>query len=158
LSEKQVTLEELMPLIREQLAGGQTVTFFPHGVSMLPLFREGKDSVTLSSPPKKLKKYDIALYQRQNGQYVLHRVARCGDTYTFIGDNQFVFEKNIQNEQIIAICTAFTRNGKRISANAFRWRLYAVLWGLLRPFRRVALGVWRRLAKILKKIKKAFHS
>ena len=154
MSEKQVTLEELMPLIREQLAGGQTVTFFPHGVSMLPLLREGKDSVTLSAPPKRLKKYDIALYQRSNGQYVLHRVARCGDTYTFIGDNQFVFEKDIKNEQIIAICTAFTRNGKRISASAFRWRVYAVLWGILRPFRRVALGVLRRLVKVVKKV---FH-
>ena len=154
MSEKQVTLEELMPLIREQLAAGQTVTFFPHGVSMLPLLREGKDSVTLSAPPQRLKKYDIALYQRENGQYILHRAVRCGKTYTFIGDNQFCLEKGVTHEQIIAICTAFTRNGKRMSADAFCWRLYAVLWGLLRPFRRIVLGVWRRFMKVLKKMKK----
>jgi hypothetical protein len=155
LSEKKVALEELMPLIREQLAGGQTVTFFPHGVSMLPLLREGKDSVTLSAPPQRLKKYDIALYQRQNGQYVLHRVARCGKTYTFVGDNQVYLEKNIRHEQIIAICTAFSRGGKRTSANALRWRVYAVLWGVLRPFRRVIAALWRRGLNVLSKIKKA---
>ena len=151
MNEKQVTLDELMPLIREQLAAGQTVTFFPHGVSMLPLIREGRDSVTLSAPPKRLKKYDVALFQRANGQYILHRVVRCGETYTFVGDNQVHLEKNVQQEQIIAICTAFSRDGKRISAQAFGLRLYAVLWGLLRPFRRVASAIFRRACNILRK-------
>lgn len=154
MSEKQVTLDELMPLIREQLACGQAVTFFPRGVSMLPLLREGRDSVTLSAPPQRLKKYDIALYQRQNGQYVLHRVVRCGDTYTFIGDNQFCLEKGIAHNQIIAICTAFSRDGKRMSATAFGWRLYAVLWSWSRPLRHVAVAVLRRCVNLFKKIKK----
>jgi hypothetical protein len=157
LSEKQVTLDELMPLIREQLACGQAVTFFPRGVSMLPLLREGRDSVTLSAPPQRLKKYDIALYQRQNGQYVLHRAVRCGDTYTFIGDNQFSLEKGIAHNQIIAICTAFSRDGKRMSANAFQWRLYAFLWSLSRPLRHVIVAVWRRCVNLFQKSKKAIH-
>jgi len=154
LSEKQVTLDEMMPLIREQLAGGQSVTFFPHGVSMLPLLREGRDSVTLSAPPKRLKKYDIPLYQRADGQYVLHRVVKVGQTYTCIGDNQFVREDGITHGQIIAVCSAVTRDGKRMSANSAKLRFYAVLWHYSRFPRRVARAIWRRVIRLWKKIKK----
>lgn len=154
MSEKQVTLDELMPLIREQLAGGQSVTFFPHGISMLPLLREGRDSVTLSAPPEKLKKYDIPLYQRKDGQYVLHRVIKVGDTYTCMGDNQFVREEGVQHEQVIAVCTAISRDGKRMSANSASLRFYAACWHYSRFPRRVAAAVWRRAVRLWKKIKK----
>ena len=70
LNEKQVKLDELMPFITEQLNEGKSVTFSPRGTSMLPLLKEGRDSVTLSKPVGRLKKYDIPLYRRKNGQYV----------------------------------------------------------------------------------------
>ena len=154
MSEKQVTLDELMPLIREQLAGGQSVTFFPHGVSMLPLLREGRDSVTLSSPPERLKKYDIPLYQRADGQYVLHRVIKIGQTYTCMGDNQFVREEGISHGQVIAVCTAVTRDGKRIPTNSKTMRFYATCWHYSRFPRRVAKAIWRRVVRLWKKIQK----
>ena len=146
-----VSLEELMPLIRERLSNGCAVTFSPRGVSMLPMLRDGRDSVTISAPPDKLKKYDIALYQRENGKYVLHRVVGVGDTYTFIGDNQFVFERGISHEQIIAICTAFVRDGKESSAYALRWRAYAMFWHYSRFPRRVVRAIGRRIVKIFSK-------
>ena len=121
------------------------------GISMLPTLKEGRDAVVILPCTERLKKYDVALFQRANGQYILHRVVRCGETYTFVGDNQVHLEKNVQQEQIIAICTAFSRDGKRISAQAFGLRLYAVLWDLLRPFRRVASAVFRRARNILRK-------
>ncbi len=148
MSERQVRLDDLMPLMKEQLSQGKSVTFFPRGVSMLPMLREGRDSVTLSPAPKKLKKYDIPLYQRENGQYVLHRVVKVGDTYTCIGDNQFVFEKGISHEQIIAVCTVFSRDGRRrISVKSPIWRFYAVFWHYTRLFRRVWRGLLRRIRK-----------
>ena len=64
-----VRLEELMPLIRERLAAGESVRFSPHGTSMLPMLKDGRDQVILSPLPEKLKKYDLPLYQRKNGQY-----------------------------------------------------------------------------------------
>ena len=154
MSEKQVTLDELMPLIREQLACGQPVTFFPHGVSMLPLLREGRDSVTLSAPPERLKKYDIPLYQREDGQYVLHRVIKVRDTYTCMGDNQFVREEGISHAQIIAVCSAVTRDGRRIPADSVKMRFYAVLWHYSRFPRRVLRAIWRRVVQLCKKIQK----
>jgi len=141
-------MEELMPLVKECLTNGQSVTFSPHGVSMLPMIRQGKDSVCLSNPVGKLKKYDIILYQRTNGKYVLHRIVGVGETYTCIGDNQFTFEKGIRRDQIIAVCTSFNRKGKEYSANAPLWRLYAMFWHYSRFPRRVIRAVKRRILNV----------
>ena len=48
-------MAQLMPLIRERLDAGQTVRFSPMGISMLPMLRQGIDSVVLSPVPEKLK-------------------------------------------------------------------------------------------------------
>ena len=62
LSDREVRLEMLMPLIREQLASGRNVQFKPKGTSMRPMLRQGIDSVILSPLPQgKLKKYDLHL-------------------------------------------------------------------------------------------------
>jgi hypothetical protein len=151
LSERKIRLEDAMPLIRERLGAGHEVTFSPRGSSMLPFLKEGRDTVTLKAPPKKLKKYDIPLYQRKNGQYVLHRVVHVGDTYTCIGDNQFVLEKGIEQEQVIAVCTSFVRKGKKIYASAPLWRLYAVFWHYSRFPRRVLCAIWHRVKRLGKK-------
>jgi hypothetical protein len=146
-----VSLEEIMPLIREQLSSGRAVTFSPKGVSMLPMLKEGRDTVTISAPPATLKKYDIILYQRTNGKYVLHRIVGVGETYTCIGDNQFVLEKGIERRQIIAVCTSFTRGGKEYSAYAPLWRLYAVFWHYSRFPRRLLRAVKRRVVRLFRK-------
>ena len=46
---------------------------------MLPLLREGVDSVMLSLA-EEIKKYDMVLYQRDDGQFVLHRVVGIEDS------------------------------------------------------------------------------
>ena len=58
---KELQLEQLMPLWKERLEAGQSVRFSPKGISMLPLLRQGTDSVLLSPPTARLKKYDIVL-------------------------------------------------------------------------------------------------
>ena len=105
-------LEQLMPLIREYLAAGKTVKFSPRGISMLPMLRQGIDDVVLSPLPEKLKKYDLPLYQRDDGHFVLHRIVRVGETYTCVGDNQFELEHGLRHDQMIAVVTAFSRAGE----------------------------------------------
>ena len=62
-----VNIEEIAAIIREQVARGQSVELPPRGVSMLPLIREGRDSVILSPVSGRLKKYDIPFYRRHDG-------------------------------------------------------------------------------------------
>ena len=133
-------LDQLMPLIRESLAAGKSVKFGPRGTSMLPMIRQGIDSVVISAPTGKLKKYDLPLYQRDNGQYVLHRIVRAEECYTCVGDNQFDLERNLRHDQVIAVVTAFTRGKKRYRVEDIRYQLYCRFWHYSRPVRHL----WRR--------------
>lgn len=139
-----------MPLIRETLSGGKTVKFSPRGISMLPMLRQGLDSVILSPLPKTLKRYDLPLYQRDNGSFILHRIVAVGETYTCIGDNQFELETGIREDQMIALVTAFTRDGRQISVTDPVYRLYCRFWHYsrgIRHFYRRAKGWLRRHLK-----------
>ena len=140
LREKQYRLDELMPLIREQLAAGQSVRFAPRGTSMLPMLRQGIDAVLLSPLPEKLRKYDLPLYRRDNGQYVLHRIVDVGQTYTCVGDNQFELETGVTHDRMIGVVTAFYRAGKAWRVSSPVYRCYCRLWHCSRPVRRF----WRR--------------
>lgn len=135
-----IRLEDLMPLILERLAAGQTVRFAPRGISMLPMLRPGMDAVEFSPAPPSLQKYDLPLYRRQNGEYILHRVIKAGDPYTCIGDNQFILESGIRHSQVLALVTAFYRGDKRYPVTAWHYRLYCRLWHYSRPVRHF----WRR--------------
>lgn len=143
-------MEEMMPLIRETLERGQSVTFSPHGISMLPMIRQGIDTVTISPLPERLKKYDIPLYERRKGKYVLHRIVKTGETYTCIGDNQVVFERGLSREQMIGVVTAFTRNGKAHSVNEAGYRLYCSFWHHTRLARRLWRALLRRIKRLFK--------
>lgn len=137
--EVSVQLDAMMSLLRERLDMGQQVRFSPRGTSMLPLLRPGMDSVVLRPLPEKLKKYDLPLYQRGDGQYVLHRVIRAGDTYTCIGDNQFEQETGLEHHQMIALVSEFTRSGKEYTVEDWQYRLYCRFWHYTRPVRKI----WR---------------
>lgn len=137
-----------MPLIRQALADGRTVRFMPRGVSMLPMLRQGIDSVVLSPLPAKLKKYDLPLYRREDGRYVLHRVVRVGDTYTCVGDNQFEPEKGLRHDQMIGLVSGFYRGEVYHSVTEPKYRLYCRLRHWSRPLRhlrrRVKAVKWHR--------------
>ena len=133
-------MDDVMPAIKELLAKGQTVRLYPKGISMLPMLRQNIDSVMLSPVKGKLKKYDLPLYQRRNGQYVLHRIVKVGQTYTCIGDNQFDYETGVRHDQVIAVVTSFTRGARLHSVNELPYRLYCRFWHYSRPVRHF----WRR--------------
>lgn len=136
-----------MPLIRETLAAGKSVEFSPRGTSMLPMLRQGMDRVVLSPLPEKLQKYDLPLYQRENGQYVLHRIVKVGKAITCMGDNQIDLEEGLQESQMIGLVTAFYRGNKKISVTDWRYWLYCRIWPVSRPARRA----WRWLKSNLRR-------
>lgn len=140
LPENEFSLEQLMPLIRECLEMGKNVRLSPKGTSMMPMLRQGIDTVVLSPITGKLKKYDLPLYQRKGGQYVLHRIVKVGGRYTCVGDNQFALETGLRHDQMIAVVVAFTRGKKRYSVNDFRYQLYCRFWHYSRPIRRLWRG------------------
>ncbi len=146
LREKEGRLEDLLPLIEAQLAAGKAVRFSPKGTSMLPMLRQGIDSIVLTPLPGKLKKYDLPLYRRDNGHFVLHRIVKVEETYTCVGDNQFQLERGIRHDQMIGLVTEFYRGEKHYSVRSFRYRCYCRFWYYTRLIRRV----WRKIFWFLK--------
>ncbi len=146
-------LEEYVPLIKEVIDSGGEFRLYPRGTSMLPLLRQGIDSVVLVAPQKILKKRDIVFYRRKDGQFVLHRivgVAKDG-TYVLCGDNQTALEKGISSDMVIASVTAVYRDEKRVEKKAFGRAFYEFFWCIM-PLRNI-LFFFR---KILSKIKRLF--
>ena len=138
-SSKEVNLDDVIELMTEKLQAGGTVAFTPHGTSMLPMLRDGEDVVVLKSAEgRRLHLFDVPLYRRDNGQYVLHRVLDfCRDgSYIMCGDNQFAMEKGIRDDQIIAVMTGFFRKGRAYTTQSHFYRLYINFWYYTRPFRR----------------------
>lgn len=152
MPETYVQLEEMLPLILERLASGETVKFTTRGTSMRPMLDDGKDQVILSPLPEKLKKYDLPLYRRDNGQFVLHRIVQVGETYTCVGDNQFDLETDVRPDQMIAVAIGFIRKGKRYDVNQIGYRIYRCLWHRSRPVRRFVLRCWHGGIRRIKKL------
>lgn len=146
-------LEEVMPFFLERLAAGESVKFTPQGTSMKPMILGGRDQVILSPKPEKWKKYDLPFYQRDNGQYVLHRIVKVDKTITCIGDNQFEYEEGLRPDQMIAIATGFVRKGKTRSTKRFSYRIYCRFWHWSRGVRHILLRVRYKL----KSMKKSVH-
>ena len=147
-----VNIADIAAIIREQIALGSSAELPPRGVSMLPLIREGRDSVILSPVNGRLKKYDIPFYRRPDGTYVLHRVVGFeGDGYILCGDNQFVLEHGIGDEHIIAVVTGIRRGGKLIDMNGLPYRAYVLLWDLTRWPRSIIVRGARKIKRILTK-------
>lgn len=148
LNEHLIPEEELLPLLRERLAAGQTIRYLPfRGVSMLPMLRQGKDAVEIAPLPEKLRKYDLPVYQYPSGKIVMHRVVEVReDHYVCLGDNTYTYEK-IAPEQLIAVVRAFRRGDRRISVDDPGYRLYCRVWVALFPVRKC----WKRVKSWLRR-------
>ena len=70
----QIPMEELMPILQLQMENGGSAVLPITGTSMMPMLRNGIDSVVIIPVSRPLKKGDIPLYKRDNGKYVVHRI------------------------------------------------------------------------------------
>ena len=131
----QESLSKIMEIGVAALENGSAVKIKVVGDSMCPLLHGGGDSVTLKSV-KKAKLFDVILFKRKDGQYVLHRVVRKNrDFLSFAGDFEIKREEPIFENQIIAKAIEFERCGRKFSANNLLYRLYSVVWTWFLPHR-----------------------
>ena len=121
------------------------------GDSMRPLIRQDRDILIIEKPRGRLKKYDVPLYKRDSGQYVLHRVLKVRpNDYVICGDNRYSKEYGITDRHIIGVLTAVVRNGKEMPITDWRYKAYVHLWCDLFPLRALILKA-RRFPKWLKR-------
>ena len=124
------------------------------GDSMLPMIREGKDLLEIEKTEGRLKKFDVPLYRRDSGQYVLHRIVKVRpDGYVTCGDNRWRKESGVADRHILGVLTAVIREGKRVPVTRPLYRLQVKIWYLLYPLRAAMMigrSVLRRITKKLK--------
>ncbi len=140
---------------REILERDGRLVYTNRGDSMLPLIREGRDLVVIEPIREPLRKYDVPLYRRDSGEYVLHRILKIRpDGYVMCGDNRWRREKGVPPRQMIGVLTAVIRDGKTISVKDRKYRIYARIWGAGYPARVIALrarGLLRRIRRFRRK-------
>ena len=100
------------------------------GDSMMPMLRQKRDLLIIEPRPRgRCRRYDVVLYQRPSGQYVLHRIMKVRKKdYVLCGDNRMIKEYGVQEDWIFGILTGFVRDGTRISVTDWRYRCYVHLW------------------------------
>ncbi len=154
INHEPISTKVLLPFLQEMLDLGKQVQLTVTGNSMLPLLRNGIDSVLLTKSIS-LKKYDVVLYVRKNGDVILHRIVSCkSDGFMILGDNQSQVDGPIAASQIIATMVGFYRNETYYSVQKWWYKLYSRLWTLAGPFRRFLLPFTRKIGRIIKRLEK----
>ena len=135
---KRIPMKAMSPLMEE----------IPPGRRVRGLYRHGRQHAAPAPPPQgtrvclrapgeqPLKKYEIPLFVRTDGKYVLHRIVGLGtEGYIVRGDNQLGREYPVWYSQVIGVVAGIWRDEKYLSCDHFRYRLYCRLWAGGYPFR-----------------------
>lgn len=138
--------EVLMPELLALLDQAESVPLTISGSSMTPFLVHGRDTVYLSKVTDPLKKGDMILYQRRNGQYILHRICRVHpDCYDLVGDAQTDIEPGIRPDQVRAIIHSVRRKGKLLKKGDFWWDFFAGFWLRIIPLRPLVRRIYTLL-------------
>lgn len=131
-----------MSTFEEEIERTGKLVYTNVGDSMMPLIKQGRDLLIIEKPDGRLKRYDIPLYKRDSGQYVLHRVLKVRENdYVICGDNRYCKEYGITDRHIIGVLTSVVRDGKELDFGSFGYRLYVFLWCGLFPVRAFILRI-----------------
>ncbi len=114
----------------EQLQIHGKLVYTNVGDSMMPLLRQRRDLLIIEPRPEgRCKKYDVVLYRRPSGQYVLHRILKVRKhDYVICGDNRRIREFGVPDAWIFGLLTGVVRDGKQVDLTSFKYRLYVHLW------------------------------
>jgi hypothetical protein len=153
---KTLSLAELEPLIREVFQSGQTFQLPVTGTSNLPTLSGSRDYVILDQVERPLRKCDLPLYQRDSGQYVLHRIVSVqkDGTFTCCGDNQWKKEAGLRPDQVVGVTVGLIRKGRAFTTRQIGYRLWVRTWVFLLPCRKTLFQIRHGLSKLKHRLTK----
>ncbi|MDO4491748.1 MAG: S24/S26 family peptidase [Lachnospiraceae bacterium] len=149
---KIVDTYEYVSVLRELTEEGQSVSMLISGSSMSPFLAHQRDYIYFEKPKRPLKKGDMVFYQRDTGQYVMHRICRvCKDgTFHMVGDAQIQIEKGIRPDQIFALITQVKRKNRLLKPGDFWWDFFQKVWIRMIPLRPLAKRVYSVIYRLRK--------
>ena len=135
---RRVDTREYVSVLRELTEQGKEVSLLISGESMSPFLRSERDYIYFKKPDRELRRGDMVFYQRENGQFIMHRIWKVKeDGFYITGDAQMEIEGPVQREQIFAYVTKVQRKGKWIGPGDFWWEFFEHVWIRIVPIRRV---------------------
>ncbi len=140
---------------KSQLEKFDTVAFVPKGNSMYPFIKNKAQTVYITKKKDKLQPFDIAMFLRENGTLVLHRIIEVNDEgYVFCGDSQFYLER-VEEDRVIGVLKAFQQGKNTVEFNQTH-RLKAKKWYDKKTWRKIRLSVYFFIVRVKAKLKRIF--
>lgn len=122
--------------LRDLVNQGKEVRLIISGSSMTPFLVHERDSILFSKPDSPLKRGDMVFYQRENGQFVMHRILHVKPEGLYIiGDAQVEIEGPVDPSCVFARITKINRKGKWIGPGQFWWWFFQHIWLSIIPLR-----------------------
>ncbi len=122
------------------------------GVSMRPMIISGRDVVVIEKKMHRLKPLDVALYMRNNKDYVLHRVLEVTSSgYVIRGDNCY-YDEIVKEEDVIGVLTQYFKKEKPVMVEDKKYLRYVkrrLFWYKPRKF---FVLIKLKLKKVAKRI------
>lgn len=145
MENKKINIKEL--LLSDGKYVGTTM-----GVSMRPMIVSGRDVVVIERKTQRLKPLDVALYMRNDKDYVLHRVLKVTETgYIIRGDNCYS-DEIVKEEDVIGVLTQYFKKEKPVMMDDKKYLRYVkrrLFW--YKP-RRFFVKIKAKLGRIAKRI------
>lgn len=144
---KTISAGTYLPILQALILDGKTVCLNISGSSMAPFLIHQRDSVRLQRPEHPPISGDIVLYQRENGQFILHRICRIKNGFYYLaGDNQTVLEGPVPPKP--DFCHSYRRMPQRAVVQSRRSQM-AVLCHFLAPHASSAANFFIYLHQII---------
>ena len=135
----------------EEIEKSGKIIYTNVGDSMMPFIKQGRHVFVISRAEGRLKRYDVPLYKRDSGQYVLHRILKVRENdYIICGDNRCNREYGITDKHIIGVLTGIIRDGREIPVTDRKYRIYVHLWCDFFPVRAFIIRIRQFLKRRLK--------
>lgn len=149
---KIVDTKEYINALRELTEEGYTVSMLITGCSMTPFLIHKRDYIFFEKPKRELQVGDLVFYQRDNGQFVMHRICKISKdgTYSMIGDYQSRIEPGIRREQIFGLVVQVKRKDKILKPGDFWWDFFEKVWIRIIPLRKMGWNFYKKYVKLFR--------
>lgn len=145
---RKIDTRAYVSVLRELVEQGQEVSMLISGSSMAPFLIHERDSICFRQPERPLRKGEMVFYQRDNGQFVMHRICNVKpEGYYIVGDAQTVIEGPIREDQIFAVITKVKRKGKWNEPGDFWWEFFEHVWIHMIPMRRYIMKIYAKVVR-----------
>lgn len=145
---KVVDTREYVSMLRELTEEGKEVSMVISGSSMSPFLIHARDLICFKKPDRELRRGDMVFYQRDSGQYVMHRICKVRpEGYYIVGDAQKEIEGPVRRDQIFALITKVRRKGKWMEPGDFWWEFFARVWIRMIPIRQWIVQGYGRMKR-----------